>query len=188
MLAYVFTHRSASGIDDAAYATRLIAFHRALAATPPAGFIASRVWHLKTGPLGRAFEDWYLVTDWAALGELNDAAVTGERKAPHDAVAALSGDGAGAIYRLSHGTPNVNARYRTRAPKPAGVPYETFLPQLHRAAGADGAVWQRQMVLGPDTEFLIDTHESPDQQAFDHPVAVTVLHRVYPEDQGSTRS
>lgn len=188
MLAYVFVHQPASGVDAAGYTARLIAFHRALTAAPPAGFVSSRVWRLSIGPLGAAFEDWYLVDDWAALGALNEAAVTGARRESHDAVAALAGDGAGAIYRLIHGTPSITASYRTRVTKPAGVSYETFRPRLWQLAGDSGAVWQRQMVLGPDAEFLIDTPEPPDHRVFDHPVEVIDLHPVHPGGHGSTNS
>lgn len=71
MLAYVFVHRPAEGADRRQYASRLRAFHAALRAAPSRGFLRSWVWRAEAGPLGAAFEDWYLLEDWAALGALN---------------------------------------------------------------------------------------------------------------------
>jgi hypothetical protein len=43
---------------------------------------------------GRAgYEDWYLLDNYAALGRLNQTAVTGLPQPLHDAVATLTGDG-----------------------------------------------------------------------------------------------
>jgi hypothetical protein len=77
---------------------------------------------------------------------------------PHDAVAPLAGPGAGAIYGPAHGRPVDEGNcYRVRASKPSGVSYDTFEAALLDFAGPGAAVWKRQMVLGPDHEFLIDT-------------------------------
>jgi len=156
-LAYVFAHDPgvATGRDD--YVGRLQRFHDALAAAPPNGFLDSWVWHVPGAAPGGSFEDWYLVEDWAALGALNAAAVTGTRKAPHDAVAPLAGAGAGGIYALAYGNPGSDAGYRLRIDKPVGVPYSSFEADLLNLVGSRATVWKRQMVLGPDREFLVDT-------------------------------
>ena len=92
MLAYVFWHRPAGGADPEAYEARLAAFHVALAADPPDGFTASAALRVREAPWlpgsGPAYEDWYAVAGWDALGRLNDAAVRGPRARPHDEVAA----------------------------------------------------------------------------------------------------
>lgn len=163
MLAYVYVHRPALGVGFDQYTSRLTEFHHALAVAPPSGFVKSWVWHLGAGPLGEAFEDWYLLEDWAALGALNHAAITGRRKVPHDQVAPLAGSGAGAVYQLVYGAPTMAAKYRVRVAKPIGLRYETFQPSLEQVAGADGALWKRQMVLGPDLEFLVDTPSRPQE-------------------------
>lgn len=161
MLAYVFAHRPTAGVDIGEYTERLVVFHRALAHASPAGFATSWVWHLQSGPLGEAFEDWYLLQDWAALGTLNHAAINGNSRPPHNAIAPLAGPGIGAIYALAHGQPDTAARYRTRINKPTGMSYQNLLSQLREAAETNGALWQRQLVLGPDTEFLLDTTSPP---------------------------
>lgn len=160
MLAYVFAHRPQAE-RDGDYIRRLAGFHAALAAAPPAGFVRSWSWRTDGG-----YEDWYLVDGWAALGALNDAAVTAPRQVPHDAVAALSGPGSGAVYALAAGDPSAAARVRWRLDKPRGRPYEPFVEALRDLAGP-GAVWQRQMVLGADREFLVDAPTGPPAGALD---------------------
>lgn len=159
MLAYVYTHRPAATADPAHHLERLRAFHGALANDPPTGFVRSWVWRVGDGPLGEALEDWYLVADWAALGNLNEAAVSGPRAAPHDAVAGVAGEGMGALYRLIHGAPDLESTIRVRLVKPSGMTYANLEAELARVA-APVAIWKRQMVLGGDAEFLIDTRDS----------------------------
>jgi hypothetical protein len=178
MLAYVFVHQPAGDAGEEGYASRLAGFDQALAAAPPPGFIEPWVWKLAAGPFGEAFEDWYLVEDWAALGTLNQVAVTDDRKAPHDEITSLAVSGAGAIYQLVYGGKrNPTATYRTRVAKPIGVPYATFQERLELAAGPDGTVWKRQMALGADLEFLIDTPSRPAEGVLDRPV--TALHAIH---------
>lgn len=152
MLAYVFWHRAAPG--SGGYEERLVAFHEALAAHPPAGFRASRAFRLDRAPWlegdGTPYEDWYLVESWAALGMLNTAAVSGARAAPHDAVAVLSREGAGGIWAPLHAAEPVAGEVSWLA-KPEGVSYLDFHAQL-----AGRPVWQRQMVLGPAPEYVVE--------------------------------
>jgi hypothetical protein len=134
------------------YERRLVEFHRAIQGT----VIGSGAFRLDRLPFTGAagHEDWYLVESWAALDELNDAAVSGERAQPHDAVARRSRDGWGGVYRLIRGSPEVPAGGRW-ATKPRDETYEAFLG----GEGAD-AVWQRQLVLGPAPEFFLSTGAS----------------------------
>lgn len=176
MLAYVFVHRSGDSIEPMVYVSRLRAFHDALAEAPPAGFVRSWVWRVSGGPVGEALEDWYLVEDWAALGVLNDAAVTGKRRVPHDQVASLSRDGAGAVYGLVHGAPVPTPGRRLRVSKPLGASYSEYEEQLRHDVGA-ATIWKRQMVLGPDAEFLIDSSDSSASALFD-PLSVSTLELI----------
>lgn len=153
-LAYVFAHERSPGADVTSYEERLRAFHAALAADPPPGFLGSWCWRT---PQGR-YEDWYLLADWGAVGALETAAVTGTRAGPHDTVAGLSGPGAGAVYGLVHGAPAVPARrWRLRAGKPRGEPDGAFERRVAEAAGGGAVLWRRRLVLGTDREFLLDT-------------------------------
>jgi hypothetical protein len=152
MLAYVFWHWPAPGPDPRPYVERLLEFHRALRDARPVGFRGSRVLAIEGAPWAPgapAYEDWYLVDDFAALGTLNDAAVTAARQVPHDAVARLAAGGAGGVYRRLATGPAGIERVAWCA-KPAGEPYAAFLGRLPAAEA-----WQRQMVLGPTPEFCV---------------------------------
>jgi len=157
MLAYVFWHWPRPSVSAQDYETRLHAFHQALRLDPPDRFLES-AWFRISGaswlPKG-GYEDWYEIADFAALGILNDAAVSGSRKAPHDAVAALADGGAGGLYRLVAG----EARWRECETavwfrKPTGMTYEALQAEMGRFAGS-AALWQRQLVLGPTPEFCL---------------------------------
>ena len=156
MLAYVFWHRPAEDADPAAYEARLGAFHAALAAHPPTGFHGSAALRVSEAPwlpgTGTAYEDWYAVEDWAALGRLNDAAVRGARAEPHGAVAARAGAGAGAVYGLVSGPPVLAARRASWLAKPPGGDRGAFHAKL---AGPGRSVWMRQLVLGPAPEYAV---------------------------------
>ena len=150
MLAYVFWHWPA---HETGYEAELLAFHRSLAAHPSAGFRGSRserVGGRPWLPVPRAYEDWYFVDDFTALGALNDAAISGPRRAPHDAIAALPAGGAAALYGVVRGDVPL-PRHSAFRSKPPGVSYDTFYAGLPR----DVQVWQRKMVLGPSPEFCL---------------------------------
>src|SRR5919206_3617794 len=141
MLAYLFWHEPGPGVDHDRYAELLRAFHATLHAAPPPAFVRSWSVRLDAAPWdggpAQAFEDWYLVEDWAALGTLNEAAVRAPREDAHDAIAALATNGAGGLYALQHGTLDGPAPWAGWVVKPHGEPYETFEPQL--AAAVDAA-------------------------------------------------
>jgi hypothetical protein len=152
MLGYVFWHRRAGSAAREDYERSLIEFHQALrgALVASASFRVERLPFTATG----GYEDWYLVESWAALGELNDAAVSEPRAGPHDVVAGLAGEGWGAVYGLVRGTPAAPAGVRWMD-KPDGERYEAFL----RGVRAE-ALWQRQLVLGPAPEFCLGVERS----------------------------
>jgi hypothetical protein len=150
VLAYVFWHRPREGVGAADYAAALTAFHERIGV--PSWFAA-----LRRPPWcedGGWYEDWYLVEDWNGLGRLNEAAVTGPRRAPHDAAAALAGEGIAGLYARVGGRPEPPA-WAAWVAKPAGRGYEAFEAELRAAAGPGRSVWKRQMVLGPTPEFAV---------------------------------
>ena len=157
MLAYVFWHLPAAGAAD--YEARLAAFHAALRGAGVPWLGPTATYALESVPwLGGAagYEDWYLVDDFAALGALNHAAVSGARRDPHDAAAALAGTGAGGVLGHVAGPwlPPA-AGWAAWLAKPDGMAYETFHAALAAAVADGAAVWQRQMVLGPAPEFCV---------------------------------
>jgi hypothetical protein len=155
VLAYVFWHAPPGGADTEAYEEALRSFHATLRDDPPDGFGGS--WALRVSgapwlPGGGGYEDWYVVRGFAELGVLNEAAVSGRRRAPHDVVAGRSQHGAGGVYALWSGEPAVpegNASWCAKAP---GASYDTVRDAV---ASAGTTTWQRQLVLGPAPELCL---------------------------------
>ena len=149
-LAYVFWHWPLRRVDPAVYERHLLAFQAAL------GRPGTQTYRLDRAPWdgarrGPVYEDWYPVRDWGDLGALNDEAVSGRNRPPHDVVAHEAHDGAGGVYRLLRGEHPAGATDATWLAKPPGMAYEELLAEL--PAGA--TVWQRQLVLGPAPELLV---------------------------------
>jgi hypothetical protein len=135
MLAYVFWHGPSPEADRASYERSLAAFHRILSETKPPGFRRSMVFRARGLPWlrteGPGYEDWYFVDGSASLDPLNDAAVSGARKGPHDQVVRLAQEGAGGGRR---------PRFASWLTKPRGTSYEALdarRPMTERAA----ALW-----------------------------------------------
>jgi hypothetical protein len=160
MLAYVFWHQPAEPAAHAAYEELLQRFHRALAESAPDGFVTSASFALSGIPWlppGAAYLDWYNVTDFPALGVLNEAAVAGARKVPHDEVAGRAGIGFGGLYRLIFGRPDLEGMAAgTWLRKPDGMPYPEFRERASALVDSSCmGLWQRQMSLGPGPEFCL---------------------------------
>jgi hypothetical protein len=160
LLAYVFWHWKQAEITAKDYENRQRAFHVALGAAPPSGFLGSFSVSLSHAPWAAggddAYEDWYLVQDFSALGLLNEAAVSASRAAPHDAAAVVAAGGAGGLYRLQHGAVVRQPQHAYWFGKPDGMPYRELFAQLAPVVDqVRGAVWMRQMVLGPAREFCV---------------------------------
>ena len=161
MLAYVFWHWPYPHIEEAIYQRHIIDFQEALRTHRPRGFQYSMILQVERVPWsgrdGKVYEEWYVVENSAALDVLNEAAVSGLCKEPHQRVAQDAAGGTGGLYRLYVGEAGLaTARVALWFAKPAGMSYETLYGTLQaeigQAAGS-GSVWQRQMVLGPAPEF-----------------------------------
>lgn len=185
MLAYVFWHWKRTDVAAADYEASQRGFHQALAAHPPSGYHQSMCLAL-TGASwaasgGDAYEDWYLVDDFASLGLLNDAAVSASRLAPHDAAAALVEGGTGAVYGLRAGSILPRPGLATWFQKPSGMRYPEFDQLLAPVIDAcGGALWIRQMTLGPAREFCLHSAAAPALPASTNPLSIP-LRPVWPE-------
>lgn len=142
MLAYLFWHRPVEDVDVAVYEDTQRAFHAELG-------IESACFRVDRLPFSErdGYEDWYLVEDWGALGELNGRAVDSQRRGAHDQAAALTHAGWGGLYELVRGEPAIPGGVEW-LDKPLGEPSEGFISSLPHPA-----VWRRQLVLGPAPEF-----------------------------------
>jgi hypothetical protein len=153
LLAYVFSHRAASGVTATSYEQSLRRFHAALASAAPHGFIASTTFRI-----GDGYSDWYLLDNSAALDLLNVAAVSGERSAAHDAAAGMAADGVGKLLNLAAGQQTMAAGFEVRFGKPAGMKYADLYTRLEAWTALPGvSLWRRMMVLGPPPEFCLVT-------------------------------
>lgn len=153
MLAYLFWHRPKADVDATSYEDAQRTFHAAIK-VPSASF--------KIGQLpfanGGGYEDWYLVEDWADIGELNDAAVDAVRASSHNRAATLAADGWGGIYLLQRGASQIPDGVEW-FDKPRGEPSDGFIAALPHTS-----VWRRQLVLGPAPEFCGSVPGSPERQ------------------------
>ncbi len=167
MLAYVFWHQPRDPAARASYEQALTAFHRSLARSLPVGTLASATFRLAELPWpgglgagGAAYEDWYLLEDFAALGVLNEAAVGRGHVSAHDEAARRAGPGTAAVYALIEGEPCAEALGEASLAiwiaRPAGST-KSGLGEL-LGDGMDPArasLWRRQMNLGPAPEFCL---------------------------------
>ena len=182
-LAYLFWHWPRPGVAASEYERGQRAFHAALAEAPPAGFVRSLSFAISEAPWAAAgsaaYEDWYLVDGFGALGTLNDAAVTATRRRSHDIAAALAEGGAGGIYRLRLGEALAEPRWGCWLTRPAGMGYDELWRMLEPAVAADAAVWMRQMVLGPAPEICVQAEREVDLPRELAPLRLP-LRRVWP--------
>lgn len=185
-LAFVFWHWKRAEVAAPDYEARQRAFHEALAIHPPAGF--SRSFSSSVAGLpwanagGDAYEDWYLVSDFAALETLDAGATTGARKAAHDGAASGADGGTAGLYRARLGRPTDAPRHAVWLSRPAGTGYDEWFALLAPVVTAhDGVLWMRRMVLGP-VEFCL---QSPTPLELPEPVAGLAI-ALRPAWTGST--
>lgn len=188
MLAYVFWHWKRPEVMASDYEDRQRGFHAALGAAPSAGFIDSFSLGVSNAPWtagNEAYEDWYLVQDFAALGLLNEAAISGSRAHPHDAAASVAAGGTAGIYGLKSGTVLRRLRYAHWFSKPEEMPYRELFAQLAPVVDrVHGALWMRQMVLGPAREFCLHAAE-PASDLASFGALVVPLRQTWPERPGN---
>jgi hypothetical protein len=98
MLAYVFWHWPQDERTARSYELALRTFHNVLARMKPDGFVKSTSFKIAQFPwkhASKAYEDWYLMENFASLGTLSEAAISPTCLSAHNAVARMSGGGTG---------------------------------------------------------------------------------------------
>lgn len=170
MLAYVFWHRPGPVAGGAAYEKDLLRFHHSLRESPPSGFRGSRPFAPAAPPWPThrgdpVYEDWYLVDGWSALGILEEAAVAHGHASLHDAIARRAEWGAGAVYRLLEGRPEL-AQTRSCAWVTAVSGHSPPALADLLADGIDAArdsLWRRSLTLGPGPEYALLSARTSDR-------------------------
>lgn len=169
MLAYVFWHQRASNVAKEEYQERLVAFHQILQERGIQGLKGSIVLEIPQLPWMRegseVYEDWYLVENSATLDLVDEAAVSGICREPHNQVARLAGYGTGGLYRLKSvataPTTFTGIRSVTWFSKPASMSYAQLYSLLQAAnIEQQDIFWQRQMTMGPALEFCVHTSQT----------------------------
>jgi len=162
MLAYIFWHAPFAGADPRAYDAALLAFQADLAAAPPPGLTSCTTYRIAAVPwLGDrpGYEDWYVVSSFAALEALNDAAINARRAPIHAAVASKMETGHGGLYRHFlgefFGEAQAGSGRIAWVRRPRGIEYQQPLQEIVTSATGFASCWRRQMVLGPAEEFAI---------------------------------
>lgn len=175
-LAYVFWHWPRPGTAADAYERHLVSFQERLRGTGADGLRVATTFRLGEAPWGPTvtapppapvYEDWYVVTGFAALEHLKEAAVAPALRPTHDRAAAQAGGGTAGLYALrsaredhlarpvvpagEDGPPTSVAHWLS---KPDGMSYAELEALLASEVPA-ASLWQRQMTLGPGAEFCL---------------------------------
>jgi hypothetical protein len=173
VLAYLSWHRPAAGVERASYEQALQRFHRSLAHRPPSGFRGSTALRLDElpwlagadgeQPSVAAYEDWYLLDDWAALGVLEEAAVARGHETAHRTIAARAGAATSSVYRLVEGSARPGAAsvavWVAQGPGQERPSLGALLGD-GMAPERDG-LWRRCLGLGPAPEHCLLATEPP---------------------------
>ena len=82
--------------------------------------------------------------------------MSGTRRAPHDAAAAAARAGVAGLMGHVAGPPlPARPAWAAWLGKPAGLGYDAFHAELAAALPSGASAWQRQMTLGPTTEYCV---------------------------------
>jgi hypothetical protein len=172
VLAYLVWHVPAPGRRAEEYERALRLFHNSLAHLPPSGFRGSAAFGVDRPPPlsdGRpgdhrvAYEDWYLIDGWDALGVLEEAAVSHGHRTRHRAVAELATQAVAGVYRLTDGHA-LPARARVAVWVAPGRDHEPSEVADLLADGMDrecAGLWRRCLGLGPAPEYCLLAPEAP---------------------------
>jgi hypothetical protein len=169
MISYTFWHRLEESIHKSEHEARLINFHEILKQSKLDGYVGSIITRINGAPWfqeksSEGYEEWYIVTGSDKLDALNEIAVSGARKDPHDKAAQNALDMHAGLYQLRTGSlSDASGSNVIWFSKPQGTKYESLYNELPSyLKDVKASLWRRQMVLGPTSEFCITSEKKVD--------------------------
>jgi hypothetical protein len=168
VLAYISWHRPTPGVERVTYERALERFHRSLEHRPPSGwrgsvsFRAAGLSWLGTDAQD-GYEDWYLLDGWAAVGVLEEAAVSRGHISAHDSIAAIAGTATSAVYRLIEGHPDpASAQVAVWIARDRGHSSPVIAELMGDGMDPQTAgLWRRCIGLGPAPEYCLLAVSAP---------------------------
>ena len=156
MLAVVFWNSRNAGSTDADYERALSGFHDELRTDKPRGLRRSVSFLVESGvPWLRSeypiYEDWYVMTNFAALDNLDRRILESDSLPSHRALMTRTGCASGAVVYLERGTPYVErSRLAYWFSKPRDKTVDDVAALAHQTEPPKNvSVWTRAMALGP---------------------------------------
>ena len=162
MLAVVFWNSRNARSSDSGYERALSGFHEELGARKSKGLRRSVSFLVQSGVPWLSseypvYEDWYIMTNFAALDNLDRHVLEGDLLPSHRALMSQTGCASGAVVYLDKGTPYVE-RSKTAYwfAKPRGNTADDVAALAQPSESARNvSVWTRAMALGPAGNCLL---------------------------------
>lgn len=177
MIAYVFWHQKMELVSSKTYESALITFHRSLYNFGVRGYIGSQTFKIEgaywMGATESGYEDWYLLEDSGVMDKINQAAISGSVKDPHNAAAHMATNLHAGLYVIKSPYPSfLNGKSATWFTKPKEMSLDQIINSHSDSNKRFGDLWMRQMVLGPTPEYCIVSENRIDLPRNLYPVNV----------------
>ena len=181
MLAIVFWNTPRHGAGAACYRDALREFHAALARSRPKGFRFSATFAAPAVPWfepdTEIYEDWYVLSNFAAVDSLDEAVLHAHGREPHRYLMRHTGSATGAVFGLTNG--GARLQNLTTAHwffKPRDVSAEDLAAMVTAQIPAGRfSYWTRALALGPAGDCLLSSEPIELPEQFD---CVTVQRRL----------
>jgi hypothetical protein len=156
MLAVVFWNSRNASATDVQYEDALSGFHKELNQRKSKGLRRSVAFAVRTELPWlcsdfRIYEDWYIMTNFAALDDLDRLVIEGKHLPSHRELMTKTGCASGAVMYLDKGVPFVErCRNAYWFSKPRGTTADDIAEiAIDSGSPKSISVWTRAMALGP---------------------------------------
>jgi hypothetical protein len=164
-------------VSSKTYENALITFHRSLYNFGVKGYIGSQTFKIEgaywMGASESGYEDWYLLKDSSVMDKLNQAAVSGSVKDPHNTAAHMATSLHAGLYVIKSPYPSfLSGKSAVWFTKPREMDLNQILSNYGNSNDNIGDLWMRLMVLGPTPEYCIVSENRIELPENLHPVNV----------------